>query len=74
MTIDLRSGGGNIPDGMAFIRTLFWIAVFVISTLGFVVLFEHGTTNFTKNLTKQAEALTRFVQEQTGTGKKTPGS
>jgi len=59
---------------MAFIRTLFWVAIFLISTLGFVVLFEHGTDDFTTNLTKQVEAFTQFVKEQTEGGKKTPGS
>ena len=49
---------------MALIRKLFWIVVFLISTLGFVVLFEHGPTNFADNFMKQAEALQSFVQEQ----------
>lgn len=51
------------PFRMALIRKLFWIVVFLVSTLGFVVLFEHGTTNFADNFVKQAEALQSFVQE-----------
>ncbi|GEM_PF-1599760 len=35
---------------MTLIRSLFWFALFVFSTLCFVVLFEHGTTNFSKNM------------------------
>jgi len=49
---------------MALIRKLFWIVVFLISTLGFVVLFENGPANFADNFVKQAEALQGFVQDQ----------
>jgi len=35
---------------MGLIRSLFWVALFILSTLCFVVLFEHGTTNFSTNV------------------------
>ena len=54
---------------MALIRQLFWFLVFVVSTLSFVVLFEHGPDNFGANFTKQVEALRTFVVEQTQTKK-----
>jgi len=47
---------------MAFLRKLFWIAVFLISTLCFVVLFEHGTANFGDNLNKQIEEFRKFAE------------
>jgi len=30
-------------------RKLFWIALFLIATHGFLVLFEHGPANYVKN-------------------------
>jgi hypothetical protein len=34
---------------IALIRKLFWFAVFLLATFCFIVLFEHGTTNFSQN-------------------------
>jgi hypothetical protein len=31
------------------IRKLFWFAVFLLATFCFIVLFEHGTKDFSKN-------------------------
>ncbi len=47
---------------MALLRKLFWVAVFLASTLGFVVLFEHGPDRFVENFGKQAEEFRQFVQ------------
>ncbi|MEI8233623.1 MAG: hypothetical protein WCH57_02935 [Verrucomicrobiota bacterium] len=49
---------------MALFRKIFWLAVFVFSTLCFVVLFEKGPDHFVANLRKQIETVTRFVQDQ----------
>lgn len=49
---------------MALLRNIFWLGIFVFSTLCFVVLFEKGTTNFVPNVQKQINALTQIVQEQ----------
>ena len=51
---------------MALLRNIFWLAVFVISTLAFVVLFEKGPDNFVPNLQKQTEELVKAVKEQIG--------
>jgi hypothetical protein len=60
---------------MDLIRKLFWFGVFVISTLSFVVLFEHGPENFGANLGKEISDVRAFVDEQVHSGqkpKKTP--
>jgi len=49
---------------MALIRKLFWIAIFLISTLSFVVLFEHGPSDFGANLTKQVTEFRKIVEYQ----------
>jgi predicted secreted protein len=38
---------------MTLIRKIFWLALFVVSTLGFVTLFDHGYTT-TKKFTDDA--------------------
>ena len=43
---------------MAFIRFIFWGAIFVGSAFAFTVLFEHGPTKFVENAKKEKEALT----------------
>ncbi len=48
---------------MALLRKLFWVAIFLISTLSFVVLFEHGPDKFTENLGKQVEDFYKFAEE-----------
>jgi len=54
---------------MALIRKIFWLALFLFSTLCFVVLFEKGPDHFVSNLQKQIETVTKAVQEQIKTGK-----
>ena len=38
---------------MALIRTLFWFAVFLVSTFVFTVIFEHGISNFSVNADRE---------------------
>ena len=54
---------------MALIRKIFWIALFLFSTLCFVVLFEKGPDHFVTNLQKQIETLTKAAQDQIKAGK-----
>ena len=42
---------------IALIRKLFWLALFVVFTFGFVVLFEHGTQNFVQNAQVEVQGL-----------------
>lgn len=47
---------------MGLIRTLFWFAVFVISTFAFTVLFEHGPTNYMANAEREFQTLKKFYE------------
>jgi hypothetical protein len=38
---------------MAIIRSLFWFAVFLVSTFVFTVIFEHGVSNFGANADRE---------------------
>ena len=49
---------------MALFRKIFWVVVFMIATLSFIVLFEHGPEKFGANLGKQIEEIRKFVDEQ----------
>lgn len=42
---------------MALLRSAFWLALFVASTFGFIVVFEHGFSNFGDNAKKEMESL-----------------
>ena len=57
--------------GMSLLRKLFWFGIYLISTLSFIVLFENGTTNFSKNLGREITELRTFVNQQIDP-KKTP--
>jgi len=46
---------------MALIRKLFWVALFIISTFGFVVLFDYGTTNYMQNAQTEFQNLKKLV-------------
>jgi hypothetical protein len=48
---------------MSLIRGLFWIALFVFFTFCFVVLFEHGTSNFSEGFKTEFERAKAFVQQ-----------
>jgi len=45
---------------MGLLRSLFWIALFLVSTFAFTVLFEHGTTNFVANAEKEFQMLQKL--------------
>ncbi len=47
---------------MGLIRKAFWVAVTLVFTLLFSVLFEHGTLDYGKNLEKEIKSLRDFVK------------
>jgi len=49
---------------MAFLRKIFWLALYLVATLVFVVLFEHGTENFSENFQKQLSQVQTFVTQK----------
>ena len=49
---------------MILVRKIFWVAVFIVATLAFIVLFEHGTDRFGANLRKQLDEIRTFVVDQ----------
>ena len=49
---------------MALIRKLFWVALFIISTMGFIVLFDHGTVDYVKNFKAEFNDFVKLVQSQ----------
>lgn len=51
---------------MALIRKLFWFVLFLVSTFCFVVLFEHGTTDFVKNAKIEFEGAKKLCNLQLG--------
>ena len=46
---------------MALLRSLFWFALFAASTFCFVVLFEHGVTNFGGNAQKEFQSVKAMI-------------
>jgi hypothetical protein len=42
---------------MSIIRAIFWAALFVASTFCFIVIFEHGFSNFGENSRKEFQSL-----------------
>lgn len=46
---------------MALIRSIFWFALFVASTFCFIVVFEHGFTNFGGNAQKEFESVKTMI-------------
>jgi hypothetical protein len=42
---------------MGIIRNIFWVAFFLAATFGFIVLFEHGPSNFVENAKKESVQL-----------------
>jgi len=39
---------------------LFWVALFLVSTFAFTVLFEHGTSNYFSNANREWGSLMQF--------------
>lgn len=50
---------------MGLLRKLLWIVFFLISTLCFVVLFEHGTRDFPKNVKTELENIKKLYNAPT---------
>jgi len=46
---------------MALLRLIFWVALFLVSTLVFTVLFEHGFADFSTNARKEMDSLKQMV-------------
>ncbi|MEK0447891.1 MAG: hypothetical protein RL088_159 [Verrucomicrobiota bacterium] len=58
---------------MALIRNIFWIAFFVVATFAFIVLFEHGPTNFADNAKRELTELSViFGVQSKADSKKSP--
>ena len=49
---------------MALLRSLFWIVLFLFFTFSFVVLFEHGTSDFVPGFKQEFARLKTFVMNQ----------
>lgn len=45
---------------MNFIRSAFWLALFLASTFCFLVIFEHGFSNFSDNSKLTVEMLKKI--------------
>jgi hypothetical protein len=64
-----RAGRVSYAPFMALLRTLFWIALFLLFTFSFIVFFEYGTHDFVPGFQKEFERVKTFVLSQTS---KTP--
>ncbi len=51
-------------DRMSLLRGIFWFALFVFFAFCFVVLFEHGTTDFSKGFKTEFEKAKSFVMQK----------
>ena len=50
---------------MAFLRGLFWFALFLVLTFCFVVLFEYGPRDFANGTQKEYARVKSFVVKRT---------
>jgi hypothetical protein len=50
---------------MAFLRGLFWFALFFVFTFCFVVLFQYGPRDFPNGVQKEYVRVKSFVAKQT---------
>ena len=50
---------------MAFLRGIFWLALFVVLTFCFVVLFEYGPRDFASGTQKEYARIKSFVIKRT---------
>ena len=55
---------------MSLLRGLFWLCLFVFFAFCFVVLFEHGTSNFSNGFKIEFEKVRSYVTQASGTAKK----
>jgi hypothetical protein len=56
---------GRILSGMALLRTLFWVALFLFFTFCFIVFFEYGSRDFVPGFKKEYQRVKSFVVAQT---------
>ncbi len=54
---------------MSLLRGLFWLGLFVFFAFCFVVLFEHGTANFSEGFKIEFEKAKTYVMEVSGNKK-----
>ncbi len=59
---------------MALLRSLFWIALFLVATFAFTVLFEHGAGDFAAGSTQEWALLKTFYAEKSGGKKDAPAA
>jgi ferritin-like protein len=45
-------------------RKFFWLVLFLISTLAFTTLFEHGTSNFAQNARLEVENFKKLIESR----------
>jgi hypothetical protein len=50
---------------MAFLRSIFWFALFILLTFCFVVLFEYGAQDFTNGAQKEYARIKSVLVKQT---------
>ncbi len=55
---------------MSLLRGLFWFALFLFFAFCFVVLFEHGTSNFANGFMTEFEKAKSFVMQAAQPAKK----
>ena len=55
---------------MSLLRGLFWLVLFVFFAFCFVVLFEHGTSNFVPGFKTEFEKVKTYVMEVASPAKK----
>lgn len=55
---------------MSLLRGLFWLCLFVFFAFCFVVLFEHGTSNFTEGFKIEFAKAKTYVMEVSGSDNK----
>jgi len=46
---------------IALVRKAFWFAFFVVATISFVVLFEHGTVDFQNNFKAEVNGFLKLI-------------
>jgi hypothetical protein len=50
---------------MAFLRSIFWFALFIVLTFCFVVLLEYGPRDFTNGAQKEYTRIKLVIMKQT---------
>lgn len=55
---------------MGLIRKLFWVALTLVFTFLFTILFEHGTENFVKNSEREWDQIKKWFEPDPKNAKK----